>query len=95
MIHFPKGLIDLPDGRLAPHAGRIIPYHLILEGACTVQVGAEPPLVVSAPAVVCFSHGDVHRLAGDAVGTTHVPLPVRISSEPSLTGPRLFTTLWL
>ena len=52
--------------RLAPHAGRIIPYHLIFEGACTVRVGAEPPLVVEAPEVVCFPHGDVHRLASDA-----------------------------
>jgi hypothetical protein len=52
--------------RLAPHPGRIIPYHLIFEGACTVQVGAEPPLIVEAPEVVCFPHGDVHRLASDA-----------------------------
>jgi AraC-like DNA-binding protein len=52
--------------RLAPHAGRIIPYHLIFEGACTVRVGAEPALVVEAPEVVCFPHGDVHRLASDA-----------------------------
>jgi hypothetical protein len=122
MIHFPKDLIDLPDGRLlsgirrhdgdrapfhmdalseilrgirltgsafidaelsapwsvqtpttadlakrlAPHASRIIPYHLIVEGACAVRVGTEPPLVVEAPEVVCFPHGDVHRLASDA-----------------------------
>jgi AraC-like DNA-binding protein len=122
MIHLPKDLIDLPDGRfvsgirhhegdrasfhmdalseilrgirlagsafidaelsapwsvqtptvadlakrLAPHAGRIIPYHLVVEGSCTVRVGAEPPLVVRAPEVVCFPHGDVHRLASDA-----------------------------
>jgi hypothetical protein len=52
--------------RLAPHAGRIIPYHLIFEGACTVRVGAEPALVVEAPEVVCFPHGDVHQLASDA-----------------------------
>jgi AraC-like DNA-binding protein len=52
--------------RLAPHAGRIIPYHLIVEGTCSVRVGAEPPLVVEAPEVVCFPHGDVHRLASDA-----------------------------
>jgi AraC-like DNA-binding protein len=52
--------------RLAPDAGRIIPYHLIVEGACTVRVAAEPPLAVEAPEVVCFPHGDVHRLASDA-----------------------------
>jgi AraC-like DNA-binding protein len=51
--------------RLAPHAGRIIPYHLIVEGACMVRVGPEPPLVVEAPEVVCFPHGDVHRIASD------------------------------
>jgi AraC family transcriptional regulator, alkane utilization regulator len=52
--------------RLAPDAGRIIPYHLIVEGTCTVRVGSEPPLVVKAPEVVCFPHGDVHLLASDA-----------------------------
>jgi AraC family transcriptional regulator, alkane utilization regulator len=52
--------------RLAPHAGRIIPYHLIVQGTCTIRVGPEPPLVVEAPAVVCFPHGDVHQLASDA-----------------------------
>ena len=52
--------------RLAPHASRIIPYHLLVEGACRVRVGAEPPLVVEAPEVVCFPHGDVHQIASDA-----------------------------
>ena len=57
--------VDLAK-RLAPNAGRVIPYHLIAEGACTVRLGAEPPLVIEAPGVVCFPHGDVHRLASDA-----------------------------
>ncbi len=52
--------------RLAPRAGRVIPYHLIVEGVCTIRVGAEPPLVVEGPEVVCFPHGDVHQLASDA-----------------------------
>jgi AraC-like DNA-binding protein len=52
--------------RLAPHAGRIIPYHLIVEGACTVRLGPLPPLLVEAPEIVCFPHGDVHQIASDA-----------------------------
>lgn len=52
--------------RLAPHANRIIPYHLIVAGACAVRVGPGPPVVIEAPEVVCFPHGDVHRLASDA-----------------------------
>ena len=67
---------------LAPHAGRIIPYHLIVEGACTVRVGAEPPLVVSAPEVVCFPHGDVHRLASEA---TLEPEPITTQGLVALT----------
>jgi AraC-like DNA-binding protein len=52
--------------RLAPGAARIIPYHLIVEGACSVRVGDKPLLAVDAREVVCFPHGDVHQLASSA-----------------------------
>ena len=52
--------------RLAPGAARVIPYHLIVEGACSVRVGNGPPLAVDAREVVCFPQGDVHQLASSA-----------------------------
>ena len=52
--------------RLAPGAARIIPYHLIVEGACSLRLGDGPPLSVEAREVICFPHGDVHQLASSA-----------------------------
>jgi AraC-like DNA-binding protein len=52
--------------RLAPSAARVIPYHLIVEGACSVRVGDGLPLTVAAQEIVCFPHGDVHQIASNA-----------------------------
>src|SRR5215471_14718311 len=52
--------------RLAPGAARVIPYHLIVEGACKARVGDGPPIAVDEREVVCFPHGDVHQLASSA-----------------------------
>jgi len=52
--------------RLAPGAARVIPYHLVVEGACKVRIGDGPLLTVEAPEIVCFPHGDVHQLASSA-----------------------------
>jgi len=52
--------------RVAPGAARVIPYHLIVAGACKVRVGDGPPLSVEAREIVCFPHGDVHQLASSA-----------------------------
>lgn len=52
--------------RLAPGAVRIIPYHLIVDGACSLRLGDGSPLAVEAREVICFPHGDVHRLASSA-----------------------------
>lgn len=49
--------------RLAPGAGRIIPYHLVTEGACHVRVGAHASVEFAAGQVIMFPHGDVHMLA--------------------------------
>jgi hypothetical protein len=50
--------------RLAPGAGRIIPYHLVVQGACYVQLKKKKkPVELSAGHVVMFPHGDVHVLA--------------------------------
>jgi len=48
--------------RLAPGAGRIIPYHVISEGACHVEVQGLAPLNMKAGEVILFPHGDQHVL---------------------------------
>jgi hypothetical protein len=49
--------------RLAPGAGRIIPYHLVTEGACHVKLPAHTPVEFAAGQIIMFPHGDVHVLA--------------------------------
>ena len=49
--------------RLAPGTGRIIPYHLVTEGACHVKLKAHTPVELAAGQVIMFPHGDVHVLA--------------------------------
>lgn len=50
---------------LAPGSGRVIPYHLVAEGSCSVRIGSEPPIALAAQDVVWFPHGDVHVLASE------------------------------
>src|SRR5262249_39411519 len=49
--------------RLAAGAGRIIPYHVVTEGACQVEVAGQAPIPMSASEVIVFPHGDQHVLA--------------------------------
>jgi AraC-like DNA-binding protein len=49
--------------RLAPGAEIVIPYHLVPDGECFVQVGSEAPLAVAGGKVVMLPHGDVHVLS--------------------------------
>ena len=49
--------------RLAPGAEIVIPYHLVPEGECFVQVGGAAPLAVAGGEVVMLPHGDVHVLS--------------------------------
>src|SRR6476646_5449894 len=62
--------------RLAPGAGRIIPYHLVAEGSCALRVGTGAPVILNAQDVVCFPHGDVHALASEPTLE-----PLRITAE--------------
>lgn len=62
--------------RLAPGAERIIPYHLVTEGACFVTLAKQEPLRVQAGQVVMFPHGDVHVLS-----STPRLKPLQITSE--------------
>ena len=63
--------------RLAPGAEIVIPYHLVPEGKCFVQVGSDVPLAVAGGEVVMLPHGDVHVL----------------SSQPGLQAMRLTTDM--
>ena len=50
---------------LAPGRGRVIPYHLVAEGSCSVRIGSGPPIALATQDVVWFPHGDVHVLASE------------------------------
>ena len=62
--------------RLAPGASRIIPYHLVVEGTCVVQLTGHAPITLEAGEVVVFPHGDVHVLSS-APGLQ----PLRITTD--------------
>jgi AraC-like DNA-binding protein len=70
--------------RLAPGAGRIIPYHLVTEGACHVTLKAHTPVELAAGQVIMFPHGDVHVLAS-MPGLT--PLQITTDAVVKLTHP--------
>ena len=65
--------------RLAPGAARIIPYHLIVEGACSLRLGDASPLTLDARDVVCFPHGDVHRLASSVDVKPTIPTDAMVA----------------
>jgi AraC-like DNA-binding protein len=62
--------------RLAPGAERIVPYHLVSEGACHVQLEGQAPVRIECGEIVMFPHGDVHVLA-----STPGTKPMRITTE--------------
>ena len=47
---------------LEPGAGRVVIFHMILEGECYVERGAEPAVRLMAGDVVLFPQGDAHRM---------------------------------
>jgi len=47
---------------LEPGAERVVIFHLITEGECYVELGAEAPLRLIAGDVVIFPEGDAHRM---------------------------------
>src|SRR5208282_1585414 len=49
--------------RLAPGAKRIVPYHLVADGGCYVQLKGHKPVELPAGRIIMFPHGDVHILA--------------------------------
>jgi AraC-like DNA-binding protein len=49
--------------RLAPGAEMVIPYHLVPEGGCFVQVSGEAAVAVAGGEVVMVPHGEPHVLS--------------------------------
>ena len=47
---------------LEPGAERIVIFHLITEGECHVELGANAPVRLMAGDAVIFPHGDAHRM---------------------------------
>jgi AraC-like DNA-binding protein len=47
---------------LEPGAERVVIFHLITEGECYVELGNDPPLLLTAGDVVVFPAGDAHRM---------------------------------
>jgi AraC-like DNA-binding protein len=47
---------------LEPGAERIVIFHLITEGQCYVELGADAPVRLMAGDAVIFPHGDAHRM---------------------------------
>lgn len=56
--------------RVAPGGSRIIPYHMIVEGSCVVQVAGLEPITLNAGEVVVMPHGDVQKLSSK-IGLPH------------------------
>ena len=50
---------------LDPGAERVVIFHLIIEGACWIETGNQPPLLVRAGEVALFPHGDAHRMGSE------------------------------
>jgi hypothetical protein len=47
---------------LEPGAERVVIFHLITEGECYVELGDDPPQLLTAGDVVVFPQGDAHRM---------------------------------
>jgi AraC-like DNA-binding protein len=70
--------------RLASRAGRIIPYHVVTQGSCFVELKGQPPIRLAADDAILFPHGDVHVL-GSRSGMT--PLKINTDAVLKLTHP--------
>jgi AraC-like DNA-binding protein len=71
---------------LHPGAERLIIYHFVAEGSCTVEVEGMDPVPVRAGDIVVFPHGDAHRMASEA-GVTPGPgidLPSLLRRRPRM-----------
>jgi len=49
--------------RLFPDAEHLIPYHVVIRGACWASLLDEPPTHLAAGDVVVFPHGDAHVIS--------------------------------
>ncbi|VWX63794.1 AraC-type DNA-binding protein [Burkholderiales bacterium 8X] len=50
---------------LEPGAERVVIFHLITEGDCWVELGAEPPVRLTAGDAIVFPQGHAHRMSSE------------------------------
>jgi len=76
--------------RLAPGASRIIPYHLVTQGACYVELKGQKPVELAAGQAILFPHGDVHVLSSRC---GLAPLRITTDAVVKLTRPDSIATV--
>jgi AraC-like DNA-binding protein len=72
--------------KLHPGAERLIIYHFVTEGSCTVQIDGGVPIEAQAGDIIMFPHGDGHRM-GSATSVAPAPpvdLPALLRRKPRL-----------
>ena len=57
-------------GPFQSSCSRLLAYHFVVEGACTVQPAGSPPIVLRAGDVIFLPHGDSHGM-----GSSHLAEP--------------------
>ncbi len=73
---------QMTAARLKVPEGSVTPFHVCMEGRCTVVSGTIPPTVIEAGDVIVFPRGDQHVMAGNR---KVAPVPIhQIYSQPSV-----------
>lgn len=54
---------------LAPGCGRLVPYHLVIEGEATVRLGNEDRVTLGAGDIVVVPHADAHTVSNGSPST--------------------------
>jgi AraC family transcriptional regulator, alkane utilization regulator len=72
---------QMAAARLKVPEGSVTPFHVCMEGRCTVVSGGLPPVLIETGDVIVFPRGDQHVMASEA---KIAPVPIqRIYSRPS------------
>ncbi|MBR1124364.1 AraC family transcriptional regulator [Bradyrhizobium lablabi] len=72
---------QMAAARLKVPEGSVTPFHVCIEGRCTVVSGKLPAILIEADDVIVFPRGDQHVMAGEA---RIAPVPIhQIYSKPS------------
>jgi len=72
---------QMAAARLKVPEGSVTPFHVCMEGRCTVVSGGLPPMFIEADDVIVFPRGDQHLMSGEV---RIAPVPIhQIYSRPS------------